>query len=921
MKSSVVTIPRRYLAGIIVPVLGGLYAFGAHGASVCVSESNTLVFSDDAIVGDQPIWVGGFNNGNWMWTGELSCSAGQCESSIVYSGGEVQFRLEGPGVSDYYSPPTYGEMNPPVTPMMCGDTSNSLPVITCNTASGSRFNLSGAPDNAAVALSCTITDSDGINQATVNWNGGQFSPTISGNNYRWSLPYPDEATTLTALVSATDGQGGQSTVELLMEFYEDDEPPVQVPSVPAGLRQINTTSSSIQFQWNGVNEATRYDVYRNNQLQQSVTSTSYTDSGLVANTSYAYQVSACNSSGCSGLSAVSNFRTQEVPDNNTDYSYLNWTANSFVTGKGVGPAPRPDPIDALRTPVNGLEPRQFGFAFDINGSTLSWRWGPSIVKRPGDSSLEMHCSDDGNKTFQRVSVTNSTANIPCSGEYTYFFRYLHPTPLNNNEATAWVWTGLFTTAGSRIDPYAPGAYSFTDGSANWARIRHPITTDGITAAVLDRPNGGENLRNLDRYLIWVNDESGSVDFNMDVSFMDPSIVPGGVVPGFRRNEAMRAAHSNPNGQPFFAVNTAAPFGDDYRNAPQSALEGFDDIFSYGQVISFEFSVEAAGLTSAQTYNDFSHYVVGCGFCGKYGDPRLNMAGRAGTTQIVADAGQYVTLEKNAVFTQAMTTLHSEQMVDDFIVGHHLFHGIKPGTNLGDPERNEFDNPNYRIGERSCGGCHIRDGRGSEVIQTADGPRLPPPTYGVKLLEVMEGREAGFGWDGSADTVAEQVREALISDHKVDPNDLPAPVVDLITTYVEVLTVPARDPGVYDRPGVAEGDILFNEIGCADCHTPVAKTRSDAPTHLRNITIRPYTDMKMHTMNGGEFRTPALWGLGHNIDVLRRESRDVRYLHDGSATSIHQAINAHDGDGAYAKRGYDRLSQSDKNAIAAFIESL
>lgn len=611
---------------------------------------------------------------------------------------------------------------------------------------------------------------------------------------------------------------------------------------------------------------------------------------------------------------------------NSEFSNLDWTSNSFVTGKGVGPGPRPDPIEALRTPINGLAPREMGFAFDIDGNTVRWRFGTST---PNAGGVEFNCSADDNMTFEKVSV-NGSATIPSScvnaGDYTYFFRYLHPHSLNDDPAHRWIYTGLFTTAGGSFNPYAPGAYKFTDGTANWTRIRHPIAHDGITAAVLDRPNAGELLRNLDRYLMWVEDDSGSVDFNMTVSYMDKSDprVPQEVVPGFRRNEALRNASGGPNGQQFFAVNTAARFGGDYRNAPVSELEGFGDIFSYGQVISFEFSVEAAGKTPAQTYNDFSHYVVGCGFCGKYGDPRLSSAGKAGTSQVFSDRGQYINLERNAIFTQPLTTVHSEKSIDDFIVGHHLFHGIDPtqAENISSPTRNLFDNPVVHIGETACGSCHFRDGRGDKVINTAAGPRVPPPVYGVALLEWIQGREAGFGWEGNKSTVEDQVKSAFREDHKVDPDTLPGRVLELITHYVNVLTVPDRNPGSYDQAGVSRGDRLFNQIGCADCHTPVQRTRADAPTHLRNLEIRPYTDMKLWDVGtGGSFRTPALWGLGQNLRLFDYNGKSAIYMHDGSAKSVHEAIMQHGGSAANSRFNYQELNNSGQRAVVNFVKTL
>lgn len=566
------------------------------------------------------------------------------------------------------------------------------------------------------------------------------------------------------------------------------------------------------------------------------------------------------------------------------FASLDWTTNAYSDHE-KGPPPRENPPEALATPKNGAEPSSHGFAFDIDGQQLTWRWGPSIIKAE-QASLEMYCSEDGAKTFKKLAVgAAGTGTIPCTtDDYGYFFRYKNPGLINTNPASVWVYTGYFTLAGERVDvhAYAP----FTDGSANWMRFRHPVTTDGVTAAILDAQHNNDELKHLDRYAIWVDDAPGKVQLGFGIS--------GNVL----RVESMtRADHAD--AQQFFAVNQNP---------------GFDDAFSYGQVVSFEITA-VAGRTGAQTYNDFSHYTIGYGWSSKYGDPRLQSAGKASTSQLFSSSGQYSELEHNAIFTQPLVTIHDEDMIDDFIVGHHLFHGIDPKKRGS----SKFDD--VKVGSTTCGHCHFRDGRGSEVIQTAKGPRLPPPTYGVKLLEAIECRQTGFSWDGSAETVATQVKRALVADHGVKPEELPGRVLELLTAYTEALTVPSRDPGTYDIPGVAEGEQLFEQVGCARCHTPVQRTSSQAPTHLRNLVIRPYTDMQVWNVNGGSYRTAPLWGLGHNLDLLERNGRATLFMHDGASTSLEAAIQAHDGDASPERAAYDALTEAQRKDLVKFVSTL
>ncbi|HKU16168.1 MAG TPA: family 31 carbohydrate-binding protein [Steroidobacteraceae bacterium] len=749
-----------------------------------------------------------------------------------------------------------------------------------------------AQNGHAVQLTWTAsTDNVGVARYDVYRNGGG-TPVGTPTSPSFVNTGLTEQTTYTYTVRACDAASNCSAqtapVSVSTPVFVPD---TTAPSVPTGLQTTSVNPTSVGLSWAASTDSggvvAKYDVYRDGALAGSPTGTTFTATGLSSGVTYSFRVRACDdSTNCSAQSGPLSVTTPVVPIN------VDTTSNSY-SDHNVGPAPRSNVPAALPTPVNGLAPTSHGFAFDIVGSTLTWRWGAQnvtgvagSVRTPGDSGLEMHCSTNNNATFTKVNVVGGTATIPCAGSYTYFFRYQGPRALNNNPATQWIYTALFTTAGSRIDPALRA--SFTDGSANWMRPRHPISHDGITAAVIDNQSNAIRIRDLDRYTLWVNDAPGNVALSYAIS--------GNVL----RVESLRNDAGAVNGQNFFAVEQNP---------------GFGGIYSYGQVIQFEITA-IAGRESAQTYNDFMYYTVGYGWSA-YGDPRLKSAGKAGTTMWVSDTGTFNFLEHNAVFTQPLVTVHTEDLIDDFLVGHHIFHGIDPnkrGSSL-------FDDPDVRIGDRSCGGCHFRDGRGSEIIQTAKGPRLPPPVFGVKLLDMIVGRQAGFTWDGSVPTIRQQVENALVQDHHVQVSAVPTRAIDLMTSYVELLTVPNRDPGAYDRPGVAQGDVLFTQIGCASCHTPVQTTSSSAPTHLRNLEIRPYTDMKVWNVNGGSFRTAPLWGLGHNIDLLQRNARAIRYMHDGSATSVDAAIQKHDGAAASARTQYNALSTTDRANVVKFVESL
>lgn len=154
-------------------------------------------------------------------------------------------------------------------------------------------------------------------------------------------------------------------------------------------------------------------------------------------------------------------------------------------------------------------------------------------------------------------------------------------------------------------------------------------------------------------------------------------------------------------------------------------------------------------------------------------------------------------------------------------------------------------------------------------------------------------------------------------------------VDQVVFYLLTLKAPIqRDK---DDPQVISGEQVFTAVGCAKCHTPELVTGPSPIAPLANKTVRPYSDLLLHDMGSGlddgytegsaltsEWRTPPLWGLG-----LSSDSQGGSYflLHDGRATTIEQAIEAHDGEGQASRIAYQQLSTTDREALLRFLESL
>lgn len=155
------------------------------------------------------------------------------------------------------------------------------------------------------------------------------------------------------------------------------------------------------------------------------------------------------------------------------------------------------------------------------------------------------------------------------------------------------------------------------------------------------------------------------------------------------------------------------------------------------------------------------------------------------------------------------------------------------------------------------------------------------------------------------------------------------ILRLVTFYSQNLGVPARRN--LQDPSVIEGEKIFNELGCANCHTTQWQTGADYPLPwLANQTIHPYTDMLLHNMGEGladhrgefsadgfEWRTPPLWGIG----LTQAVSAEAGFLHDGRARTITEAIAWHGGEAASSQQRFLAADKARRSALLAFLDSL
>jgi CxxC motif-containing protein (DUF1111 family) len=149
----------------------------------------------------------------------------------------------------------------------------------------------------------------------------------------------------------------------------------------------------------------------------------------------------------------------------------------------------------------------------------------------------------------------------------------------------------------------------------------------------------------------------------------------------------------------------------------------------------------------------------------------------------------------------------------------------------------------------------------------------------------------------------------------------------ILAFAEFMRYLAPPPPAQSNASTQRGSQVFAQIGCALCHTPTLQTGVTTSAALSTKTVQLYSDLAIHNMGqdlddgvvqglaqGNEWRTAPLWGLGQRLF----------FLHDGRASDVATAIEAHGSTGSEAAQvvnGYHALSPQQRQDLLNFLQSL
>jgi len=309
-----------------------------------------------------------------------------------------------------------------------------------------------------------------------------------------------------------------------------------------------------------------------------------------------------------------------------------------------------------------------------------------------------------------------------------------------------------------------------------------------------------------------------------------------------------------------------------------------------------------------------------------------------TTEIGVElnGGETAVLQKPVYRVRALGfgEMHPDTLISPRVappmIGLGLIQAIHPGDleALADPDDLDGDGISGKISQ-------VRDPHTGTLVPGRFGWKASNPTIRAQTAGAFSGDIGISTPDKPGDygdcTDAQEACRALPHGEQIrlGPTEAPDPVMDLVTFYSENLAVPMRRD--VDDPDVLKGKQVFYEAGCPACHQPkfVTSRKAGNPAHRFQL-IWPYSDFLLHDMgegladgrpvgdaSGREWRTPPLWGIG----LTEAVNNHTRFLHDGRARNLLEAILWHDGEAKSSRDSIVALAPADRRSLIRFLESL
>ncbi|MBB5079405.1 cellulase family glycosylhydrolase [Nonomuraea endophytica] len=384
---------------------------------------------------------------------------------------------------------------------------------TASSTEGSGFEASQAADGDAATR---WASEEGVDPQWIRLDLGATS-TISGATLNWEAAYaksykiqtsPD-GSAWTDVYSTTTGDGGTDQLALsgsgryvrmygtqrgttygysLWEFTVQtssggDTTP---PSTPGNLRSTGTTANTVSLAWNAATDnvgVTGYEVYRGNTLVNTVTGTTFTDTGLSASTSYTYTVKARDAAGnTSPASGAVTATTQQGGGTETLLSQGRPATASSTEGAGFEAAKAVDGDTAGTrwASEEGVDPQWIQVDLGTNATVsrvkLTWEaaYGQAYkiqTSANGTSWTDVHSTTTGDGGTDDVAVIGAGRFVRVHGTqrgtaygYSLFELQVYGTPGSGGDTTP---------------PSTPGNLRSTATTASSVSLAWNAATDNV----------------------------------------------------------------------------------------------------------------------------------------------------------------------------------------------------------------------------------------------------------------------------------------------------------------------------------------------------------------------------------------------------------------------------------------------------------
>jgi len=249
----------------------------------------------------------------------------------------------------------------------------------------------------------------------------------------------------------------------------------QAPTAPTNLTSPSKTSTSVSLSWSASTDnvgVTGYDVYNGSTLAGSTSSTSFTVSGLTANTQYTFTVKAKDAA--NNVSAASNAVTVTTDasgggSGSVVREYWTGISGTNVSSIPTGSAPSgTSTLTSLQGPTNwgdnyGTRIRGYitpavsgSYTFYISGDDESQLW-LSTNNNPANKSMIANVYEWTDPLQWNKQSTQQSSAISLTAGQSYYFEILHKEGAGGDHfAVGWTGPGISTitvVSGSYLSAY------------------------------------------------------------------------------------------------------------------------------------------------------------------------------------------------------------------------------------------------------------------------------------------------------------------------------------------------------------------------------------------------------------------------------------------------------------------------------------